>query len=231
MVRLVINPGSSVQREVRLDSGRYSLGRGYANDFSIDDPSVSGTHCQIEITEDSIFITDLGSTNGTFIDGDLIAKAQLLPGQTFRLGSVPLQLWTESAAVPLDMPVAVATPPSPPPVAMPSAGSISSASGGQCKHHPKIPGRFVCPQCHHFFCELCVSSRSTGPVVRKTCRHCGVDCLPVQVQIHRPAEKGFFQRLPGAFLYPFRGAGVVIVIVGMVIVAGIRFGTLMMGFG
>jgi hypothetical protein len=93
-------------------------------------------------------------------------------------------------------------------------------TSGPCKHHPKTPGRYLCNHCQLFFCEICVTTRSAGGAQRKYCRHCGTECVPVQAVIQRPAgPKGFFARLPGAFAYPFRGTGLLVLIVSTVIFA------------
>src|SRR5947209_4943278 len=90
MPKLVVKPGSPASWAIDLKSGTNSLGRGFANDFRIEDPSVSGSHCQILLTNGATFIRDLGSTNGTFINGRPIKEAYLQPGQTLHLGGVEL---------------------------------------------------------------------------------------------------------------------------------------------
>jgi FHA domain len=97
-----------------------------------------------------------------------------------------------------------------------------------CKYHPKTPARFQCPQCQRLFCELCVNVR----VQHHVCRSCGVDCTPVQVLIKlAPPPKGFYARLPGAFLFPFRGSGVLVLIVGTFLLAMFKAGGGMGGLG
>ena len=68
MARLVVNPGSPTAWEIELKAGANTIGRGFANDFKISDPSVSGSHCRIIIDSGNVIIKDLGSTNGTFIN-------------------------------------------------------------------------------------------------------------------------------------------------------------------
>ena len=97
-----------------------------------------------------------------------------------------------------------------------------------CKYHPKTPARFQCPRCQRLFCELCVNVRAGHNV----CRTCGVDCAPVQVQIKlAPPPKGFYARLPGAFVFPFRGSGVLVLIVGTILLALFKAGGGMGSFG
>lgn len=55
--------------EKPLKPGVNTFGRKPENDVQIADPYVSGQHGQIEVEADGIYLTDLGSTNGTFLNG------------------------------------------------------------------------------------------------------------------------------------------------------------------
>src|ERR1017187_9854246 len=68
MARLVVQPGSPAAWEIQLKAGKNSFGRGPDNDVALDDPSVSGTHCQVVVEGGQFVIIDLGSTNGTFVN-------------------------------------------------------------------------------------------------------------------------------------------------------------------
>src|SRR3989442_5597071 len=96
MHRLVVNPGSAQAWEIELKPGTNSIGRNAANDFTIEDPSVSGRHCQIIVDEESVSIKDLGSTNGTFVNGKLVEEAHLEPNESVRLGNVELLFQVEA---------------------------------------------------------------------------------------------------------------------------------------
>jgi len=86
----------------------------------------------------------------------------------------------------------------------------------------------MCPQCQHYFCELCVNTRG----LQKFCRACGAECAPVQVQVQLPPPpKGFYARLPAAFVFPFRGSGVLVLIVGTILLAAFKAGGGMGNFG
>ena len=307
MPRLVINPGTPTAWEIQLKQGANLLGRGFANDFKIEDPSVSGSHCQIVVANQTAVIKDLGSTNGTFINRAPVKEAVLLPGQIIHVGGVAMVYQTDappSATVaetellprPTAVPVAALLPTAPPatppvrvasaahlrshesvpsatPVARPTATRVATATPAppalavtrqapppppvvpppiaptvaatavtapeNCKFHPKTPGRFFCNKCRQFFCELCVASRAVGSLTKKFCRHCGAECVPVQVHIPRAAgPKSFYGELPGAFLFPFRGSGFLVLIVATMLFAalnwmspGMRFGYIPRGFG
>jgi hypothetical protein len=63
------------------------LGRGTEADLRIDDPGVSRKHAQISISGDTAVVTDLGSTNGTLVDGQRVGQAALVDGTEIRLGN------------------------------------------------------------------------------------------------------------------------------------------------
>ena len=65
-----------------------TIGRLAENALQIDDASVSSSHAEIFSEEDHFFLRDLGSTNGTFINGEKIEKAILQEGDKLCFGSV-----------------------------------------------------------------------------------------------------------------------------------------------
>ena len=105
--------------------------------------------------------------------------------------------------------------------APPIADVPSSAVGsGPCKHHPKILGRYFCSHCQLYFCDACITTRGQ----QKVCRHCGTECVTAQVKLQLPtAPKGFFARLPAAFIYPFRGSGLLVLLVSTFVLALMGF--------
>ncbi len=62
-------------------------------DLLLDDPLISSTHAQILVRNDGYIIQDLGSTNGTLVDGRLVREAPLRPGSEIALGSTRLVLF------------------------------------------------------------------------------------------------------------------------------------------
>lgn len=65
-----------------------TIGRLAENALQIEDDSVSSSHAEIFAEEDRFFVRDLGSTNGTFINGEKIEKAILQEGDELCFGSV-----------------------------------------------------------------------------------------------------------------------------------------------
>ena len=62
-------------------------------DLLLDDPLVSSTHAQIMVRNDGWTIQDLGSTNGTLVDGRLVREAPLRPGSEIAIGNTRLVLF------------------------------------------------------------------------------------------------------------------------------------------
>ncbi len=68
------------------------IGKAPDNDFVVDHPTVSRNHLEIRRSNDQFVVTDLGSTNGTFIDSAQIKEAFLRPGATLEVGDVQMRL-------------------------------------------------------------------------------------------------------------------------------------------
>ncbi len=75
--------------------GRKSIviGRGPECDVVIKDPKASRRHCQLSKTESAFVLEDLGSRNGTYVDGSRIAgPVNLKPNQAFKAGDTVFYL-------------------------------------------------------------------------------------------------------------------------------------------
>jgi hypothetical protein len=202
MRRLIVNPGTDSAWEIPLQNGVATLGRVDGNDYVLDHPSVSSHHCEISVQASAVAVKDLGSSNGTFIGEQPVTESRLLPGQILRIGEVNLQL--EDTA--------------------PSAASVSAqatvsavAAGTHCRYHSRNPARLFCPKCHGSYCEMCVNVRAVGGISKSFCRACAVECMPVQFTEEEPVEISFASQIAGAFKYPFKGDGVVLICVGTIL--------------
>lgn len=250
MARLILNAGTPQARELVLKDGVNTIGRGEANDFTISEPSVSTSHCQIIKTDGCVRLRDLGSTNGTFINGARVTEAELKSGPIL-LGAIEVMFEADGETPRVAKPppiriTAVGAPPAPALVAAPArtglrvagaapkgpepapdgdvmvgeaepAQRFHAAPDAKCKYHPRTLARWICTGCNKTYCDLCVAERHSGATHQMFCRSCGAITAALDVHIEAPAERSFFRELPSAFGYPFRGAGVLVLIVAAVL--------------
>ncbi len=75
-----------------LTKAETTLGRHDTNDISLPEQTVTGKHALIKLDNGVVTIIDLGSTNGTFVNGERIRTHEIKAGDRFRLGNVELTL-------------------------------------------------------------------------------------------------------------------------------------------
>lgn len=74
------------RRSIKLRQLPVVIGRGRDSDIRLDDPLVSRQHCEIDELDGALVVRDLGSTNGTLVNGSSISEATLLPGDQLTVG-------------------------------------------------------------------------------------------------------------------------------------------------
>lgn len=94
MPRLVLLSEGLTGRTYELKSEKTTVGRVPDNAFEIAEASVSSHHCEIMLRGNDVVIKDLGSTNGTYINGEKIEEAVLKAGQILRVGMIEMRLET-----------------------------------------------------------------------------------------------------------------------------------------
>ena len=88
---IVLLSGGDSGMEFVLEQPNTTLGRGESADLRFDDPSMSSEHAALEFFDASIRLRDLGSMNGTMLNGGEIKAAELKSGDRFQLGSHAFQ--------------------------------------------------------------------------------------------------------------------------------------------
>ncbi len=79
--------GPDVGRRYLIGSTGLTLGRIAPADIVLPDPEVSRAHCRVSLNGDEVIVTDLNSTNGSFVDGEKVDETAILPvGGVLRLG-------------------------------------------------------------------------------------------------------------------------------------------------
>jgi diguanylate cyclase (GGDEF)-like protein len=82
-------------RKIPLAEGRAVIGRGAEADIRFDDELISRRHCEVRFDGNSFQIRDLGSTNGTFMDGQEIRDCSFEPKNRLQAGRVIFTVITE----------------------------------------------------------------------------------------------------------------------------------------
>jgi hypothetical protein len=77
----------------QLDSAPVTIGRGSGNDLPLDaDEFASTRHARVEPRRDGVWLEDIGSTNGTYLNGAQVTRARrLAPGDVIRVGETDLR--------------------------------------------------------------------------------------------------------------------------------------------
>ena len=75
-----------------FDNREITVGRSPTNNIFIRDKNVSRVHCQVVVMGDGCTLTDLQSTNGTFVNGERVTECEIKPGDEIRVGTTLLDL-------------------------------------------------------------------------------------------------------------------------------------------
>jgi predicted component of type VI protein secretion system len=98
MAKLILSLDGMVIREYPLTKERTTIGRKPHNDIVIDNLAISGEHAMIMTILNDSFLEDLGSTNGTLVNGQPIKKHFLQNNDVVELGKYKLKYVTEATA-------------------------------------------------------------------------------------------------------------------------------------
>ncbi len=98
MAKLILSMDGLVLKEIPLTKERTTIGRKPHNDIQIDNLAVSGEHAVIVTILNDSFLEDLGSTNGTVVNGNPIKKHFLQNNDVVELGKYKLKFVGEPAA-------------------------------------------------------------------------------------------------------------------------------------
>jgi two-component system response regulator HydG len=126
--------------EIRLGLREVRIGRSREADLQLPDPSVSRLHARIFRVGRQYFLADMGSRNGTHVDGKPVTQAPLAGGRSFRVGPYQIRFFQDvvapgtgeeptAIAAPGDAPVALPSPGLPPPARVPSTSPEDAPFG------------------------------------------------------------------------------------------------------
>jgi len=91
MGKLVVSLDGVVIKEVQITKDKTTLGRRPYNDIVIDNLAVSGEHAVLQMAGSDVFIEDLNSTNGTYINGKAVKKQLLQHNDTVEIGKYKIK--------------------------------------------------------------------------------------------------------------------------------------------
>ncbi|MEO8021009.1 FHA domain-containing protein [Polaromonas sp.] len=132
MPKMIVSIDGVVIKEVQLTKDRTSLGRRPYNDIVIDNLAVSGEHAVLQMSGNEVFVEDLNSTNGTYLNGKAVKKQQLNNGDTVEIGKYKIKYVNEVASAGFEKTMIIKAGSVAPagPAAPQAAASSGDAAGG-----------------------------------------------------------------------------------------------------
>lgn len=91
-MKLIIVKGSGDEKEFRLHDGINTVGRGITNRIRLLDPRVSRRHCRIRKIGLSLYVSDLGTKNGTLVNGESVVERELKLLDEIKVGKTTLRI-------------------------------------------------------------------------------------------------------------------------------------------
>lgn len=97
MPKMIVSIDGVVIKEVQLTKDRTTLGRRPYNDIVIDNLAVSGEHAVLQMNGNEVYLEDLNSTNGTYINGKAAKKQLLQNGDNVEVGKYKIKFVSDAA--------------------------------------------------------------------------------------------------------------------------------------
>lgn len=126
MPKMIVSIDGVVIKEVQLTKDRTTLGRRPYNDIVIDNLAVSGEHAVLQLTGNEVFLEDLNSTNGTYVNGKAVKKQLLQNNDTVEIGKYKIKFINEVPGATFEKTMIMKSgmvPPMPKPAGAPAAGA------------------------------------------------------------------------------------------------------------
>lgn len=100
---VVQTPGQDAGRSVRIAGRRLSIGSDPSNDLALSDRAVSRFHCRIEACDSEFVLRDVGSSNGTFVQGVRVRECSLAGGQRLTVGQCEILFTVDTGTIELPL--------------------------------------------------------------------------------------------------------------------------------
>ena len=124
MPKMIVSIDGVVIKEVQLTKDRTTLGRRPYNDIVIDNLAVSGEHAVLQMMANEVYLEDLNSTNGTYVNGKAVKKQLLQNNDTVEIGKYKIKYINEAATPGYDKTVIIKA------GSIPLAAAPARAEGG-----------------------------------------------------------------------------------------------------
>lgn len=128
MPKMIVSIDGVVIKEVQLTKDRTTLGRRPYNDIVIDNLAVSGEHAVLQLTGNDVFLEDLNSTNGTYVNGKAVKKQLLQNNDTVEIGKYKIKFINEAPGATFEKTMIMKPGMVPPPVNKPAAAPAGAAA-------------------------------------------------------------------------------------------------------
>ncbi len=102
MPKMIVSIDGVVIREVQVTKDRTSVGRRPYNDLVIDNLAVSGEHAVLQMSGNEVYLEDLNSTNGTFVNGKAVKKQLLQNSDTVEIGKYTIKYLNDASSAGTD---------------------------------------------------------------------------------------------------------------------------------
>jgi pSer/pThr/pTyr-binding forkhead associated (FHA) protein len=129
MPKMIVSIDGVVIKEVQLTKDRTTLGRRPYNDIVIDNLAVSGEHAVLQMAGNEVYLEDLNSTNGTYVNGKAVKKQLLQNNDTVEIGKYKIKYINEVAGPTFEKTMVIkagAVMPPMQPAAKPAAGAAAA---------------------------------------------------------------------------------------------------------
>jgi pSer/pThr/pTyr-binding forkhead associated (FHA) protein len=107
MPKMIVSIDGVVIKEVQLTKDRTTVGRRPYNDIVIDNLAVSGEHAVLQMMGSEVYLEDLNSTNGSYVNGKAVKKQLLQNNDTVEIGKYKIKFIGDSTSTSFDKTMAI----------------------------------------------------------------------------------------------------------------------------
>jgi DNA-directed RNA polymerase subunit RPC12/RpoP len=168
-------------REFPLKEGLNRVGRAPGCEVRIDDHTISTQHAEVWVMEESVLVRDLGSTNGSFLNGRPVTEAEFRAGDILTFGAAEFTLKDPPARVAIPQ---APPPPPPPPRFLPDGTPC-------CCVNPEAAAEWRCSRCGEQFSTAAIRLVGLqGGKKSAFCPKCDGRCVRIVPMKTKPAAAG-----------------------------------------